>query len=362
MSHDFLAPDFSVIVDGVPLPMRAEAVIGLLEVVHEPDTLDHFALVFANDFPDLRWTHSGDTLFKEGGAVEISLGYVDALEPVFSGEITGVTAEFPERGTPSIRVVGHTRMHRLQGSLKTKTFLDVTDAQVAQTVGKAAGLTVRADPTPTRHPYLIQYNQTDLDFLLDRARRIHFEVIVDDKTLFFRKANDSAQKVTTLVWGDPQSVSLRNKIFPLRSFTTTLSTLRQVSRVTVRSLDPMTREPIVGQAATGSEVSMMGGTTSGPSIARSAFGDVEDTVVTPPAASREEADQLAKAIYNDRALRFVSGRGTAVGAPALRAGTVTELRGLGSRFDGLYYVTESTQRFGDNGYETTFSVRRNAVG
>jgi phage protein D len=362
MSTDYLATDFAVTLNGTPLPMKALAVIGSLEVVHEPDTLDHFALTFANDYPDLQWTHSTEALFKEGGAVEISLGYVDALERVFAGEITGVTAEFPERGTPSIRVVGHTRMHRLQGSVKTKTFVDMTDSQVAQKVGKDNGLTVKADPTGAAHPYLIQYNQTDLDFLLDRARRIHFEVLVDDKTLYFRKAGDSAQKTSTLVWGDPQALNPRGNVYPLRSFTTTFSTLRQATAVSVRSLDPKTRDPIVANARSGSEASTMGGTTTGPAAAQAAFGVAQDTVVSSPANSQEEADQLATAIYNERALRFVSGRGTAVGAPQVRAGTVTELKGLGTRFDGLYYVTESTQRYGSNGYETTFSVRRNAFG
>jgi hypothetical protein len=45
----------------------------------------------------------------------------------------------------------------------------------------------------------------------------------------------------------------------------------------------------------------------------------------------------------------------------LRAGNTIDLRGLGSRFSGLYYVTRTEHRLApDIGYVTRFDVRRNA--
>ena len=39
-----------------------------------------------------------------------------------------------------------------------------------------------------------------------------------------------------------------------------------------------------------------------------------------------------------------------------------QLGGLGKQFNGSYYVVQSTHTFGEDGYLTSFRVRRNAVG
>ena len=67
-------------------------------------------------------------------------------------------------------------------------------------------------------------------------------------------------------------------------------------------------------------------------------------------------------ILNGRARAFVTGSGRAIGRPALRAGGVIELAGVGKTFDGKYYVVQSTHLYGEDGYHTSFRVRRNAVG
>jgi phage protein D len=106
----------------------------------------------------------------------------------------------------------------------------------------------------------------------------------------------------------------------------------------------------------------MGGSHTGGQIAARAFGGKREEVrVDVPIASQEEADQRARAIYNERALQLVTGSGSTIGLPDLRAGHVIELDGLGPRFSGLYYVTQATHSIGNGGYLTTFSVKRNAA-
>jgi len=38
-----------------------------------------------------------------------------------------------------------------------------------------------------------------------------------------------------------------------------------------------------------------------------------------------------------------------------------ELKGLGTRFSGLYYITSSTHEVSAKGYRTRFNVERNAT-
>jgi phage protein D len=350
-SPRYFGPAFRVKVNSASLAADVSKNITDVSVVSEPDTLDHFTLTLANPYPEMRWTHTSDAdLFREGNAVTIDIGYVDDLQPMFDGEITSISPSFPETGTPTVRVEGYTRLHWLRGSARTRTFQDVTDQQIAEKVAQDLGLTPKAENTTTNHPYVIQYNTTDLAFLLERARRIRFELLVDGKDMIFRPATPVPAEGPVLTWGRT-----------LRSFHPTMNTLRQVNRVTVRGYDLHNKKEIIGRAGTGNEDTQLGGTLTGAQASARAFNRRdEDIRVAFPIASQEEADQLARAIYNDRALEFLTGQGSSIGLPDLQAGRTVDLQGLG-RFSGTYYVTRAMHSITGGGYLTTFSVKRNAI-
>lgn len=358
---DFLSPDFQVLVNGVRLPDN----VGVISVVvtHEPDSLDHFTLTVANEFPDLPFTDGNRTsLFQEGNAVTIKLGYRDALVQVFDGEVTRVTLNYPEKDSPTVTIVGHSRLHWLRGATKTKTFLNVTDSDIAQQIAGGAGLQAQVDATSTKHPFVMQVNQTDFDFLLERARRIRYEVLVEGKTLLFRKPADGKPKTYTLIWADPAAaIKPEDDKLPLTRFELTLDATAPATAVKVLGQNPSTRDPIAGNGKAGDEADSSG--TSGAAIAKKAFTKARDaTVVDLPVASQAEADEIAKALFNERVLQLVTGRGACIGMPKIRAGEVVELGGLGRRYSGAYFVTQSTHRMDASGYQTTFTVRRGAVG
>ena len=361
MSATLLAPAFEVGVDRMRLAPEVAATFSSLSVVHELDSLDHFALTLANPFPDLPYTHgSRRTLFAPGAEVTIRLGYVDALEQVFDGEVTRVATSYGEQGS-TITVEGHSRLHRLRGDTRTRSFLNATDGEIATAVALDAGLQAEVDRTETRYDHVVQANQSDYDFLLERARRIGFEVGVDGRSLLFRRRPDGSPSSLTLVWGDEQRAFAGPRSGPLLRFAPTLDATAPVTRVTVRGSHPTTREPIVGVAAAGDEADRGG--TPGPDVVRQAFrAGREVTVVDRPVASQAEADAIARAVLNQRAQGLVRGSGATIGTPALRAGVVVELQGLGERFNGDYTVAQSTHVLDGSGYSTTFSAHRGSVG
>src|ERR1700722_8118643 len=123
---DYFAPAFRVELNGSRLESDISANVEEVSVVSKPNGMDTFSLTLVNPYPELRWTHSDDAeLFKEGTSVKISLGYVDHLLPMFDGEITKISPTFPESGTPTITIEGHSRMHWLTGDRKTRTFRDM---------------------------------------------------------------------------------------------------------------------------------------------------------------------------------------------------------------------------------------------
>jgi phage protein D len=359
---NYFAPAFQVQINGTELNADISRNIEEVSVTSEKESMNTCSLTVANAYPEMRWTHTSDAgLFKEGNSVVVLMGYVDHLQEVFNGEITAVTATFPESGAPSVKVDAKTRLHWLQRDKKTKTFKSMTDKQIAEQVGQGAGLSVQADDAGIQYDYVMQHNQTDLEFLNERAKRIHFELLVEDRTLLFREAQETDSESFTLVWGNTQAgLSGGSTTLPLRSFSPTINTSNQVKKVTVRGYDPKTKHEIVGEATT--QDTTMGRTEDAGTATASAFNKSTEYVrVNAPVASQAEAVALAKAILNQRALTFVTGQAQTIGVPELQWGQVVMVDGVGPRFSGLYYIQQAAHRIGDGGFTTSLSLRSNSA-
>lgn len=355
---NYFAPAFRVEVNGSRLAADVTANIQQLSVVSKPDTLDTFSLTLVNEYPAMRWTHDprDSELFQVGTAVTISLGYVDALNYDFEGEITQLSPTFPDSGTPTIAVDGRTRLHWLKGDKRTRTYQNMTDKQIVEKIAHEAGLQPQAEDPGIQFDYVMQCNQTDLEFIKQRAARIHYEVLVQGKTLIFRKSKEAEPKTYTFVWGPLKSPA--PDTLPLKSFNPVLNTSNQPTKVTCRGWDYSSKSPIEGTAGVGDEEARMGSQTGGQIVAR-AFRGREYMRVNTPAASQAELAECAKAHYNHWSLEFLTGNASTIGVPDLRSGQTVELQGLGF-FSGKYYVDEATHTISGSGYLTNFTVKRNA--
>lgn len=289
-----------------------------------------------------------EDLFTPGNEVEIKMGYVNDLQTVVIGEITGLEPEFTTRSLPRLVVRGYDRGHRLVNGRKTRTFIQQKDSDIASTIAGEAGLTADVTDSEVVHDYVCQAHQTDMEFLKERAWRINYEVLVEGKKFFFRPVQNAASEVLTLTMEDD-----------LLEFRPRLSTMRQLTSARVFGWNPGDKKEILGQAASGDEVSIMGGSQGGGAMVQAAFGEASADFGNAPVATQAEADQFAKAYYNSAALALISGDGVCRGRSDLKAGTVIKIDGVGSRFSGQYYVIAAVHRYISNrGYQTHFSFRR----
>jgi phage protein D len=347
-----LAPAFRVRVNGADLPAQAAADLTVIAVQEDVNAPSMFTLQLINwDMARLRVTWSDEDLFAEGSQVEVHMGYVDDLETLMVGEITGLEPQFYADEVPQLTVRGYDRRHRLLRGRKTRSFARVKDSDIARRIAGDLGLTARVEDSQVTLEYVLQHNQTDMEFLQGRAERIGYEVVVEDKTLYFRPRQHTASQAITLT----READLIE--FSLRS-----STLSQADQVMVRGWDPKDKRAILGRARAGDEATHMGGAATGPQAASSAFGQASLIGVDQPVFSLAEADQIALGRLNEMALAYVGGEGLCQGRTDLRAGTVVKVEGLGQRFSGLYYVTATKHTYTPaRGYRTAFSVRRNAT-
>ena len=66
---------------------------------------------------------------------------------------------------------------------------------------------------------------------------------------------------------------------------------------------------------------------------------------------------MARGILADKVKDLVTGNGSTVGLPDLRAGRTVVIDGLGLRYSGKYLITETTHKIGGSGYTTDFTAR-----
>ncbi|MGH2562169.1 MAG: VgrG-related protein [Thermomicrobiales bacterium] len=291
---------------------------------------------------DMSWL-DGDT-FDVSKEVEIFVGYAGAEKSLVVGKITAIEPDFDEE-MPTVTIRGYDLSFTLHRAIKTRTFVNVTDSDLATKMAQEGGLTAQADATTQTYEYLIQHGQTNYDFLLNRARRIGFEMFVDARKLVFRKPKPV---------GGPIAVEWGKNLYQFRP---RLSIGDQVDSVTVRGWDPAAKMAIVGQATSGKGAPQNGISQTGASLAKKTWGAAERIIVDNPVGSQGEATHLAQAELDELTASFIEAKGACLGDPTIKAGGQIEAKGVGTKFSGTYYLTEVRHTISaETGHHTFFTA------
>lgn len=345
---------FEVTINGNSLSPEELVDIHAVTYSDEIDTPAMFELHVAIEHGETQELKYIDTeLFKEGGEVKLKMGYGSGTQEMMTGEITGIEPEFSESEILTMTVRGYDRLHRLCRGRMTRSFKQMKDSQIAEKVAQEINLSAEVADTKITYPYVFQNNISNFDFLLDRAHKIGYEIFVKGKTLYFRKPAVTESPVAELDFGDIS----KNLI----EFYPRLTTAFQLTEVEARYWDRKAKKEVVSTAKVGDELTIMEGQNSGASVTNSIFGKSKTIIGNLDMMSQAEAENIAKAKFNDHAMSYIIGEGICIGTPEVKAGTLIKLKGLGERFSGLYYVTASTHTIDDKGYLTSFNVRRNAT-
>jgi phage protein D len=342
--------DATVTIAGKDLP--PDEVFDLL-VEADLDQPDMVALTLANE--SKRWSTEaklGDELVVKAGLT----GKDQDAGTVFKGEVTGIEPVFGVKAGGS-RVVlrGLNSLHKLSRGKKSATFTKMSDQDIVSKIAQAYSLSTNFGKSPpnTKYDHVYQHNQTDLEFIRLRAARIGFEVLVQDKTLYFRKRTDEDSGITLNIGESGQRT--------LERFAPRLSTANQVSEVRVRAWDVEKKQEIIGNAKPAG--SKLGGTT-GASVSDKQHSNVLFFDVDVPVYSKEEADGIAKSILQDRQMSYITGDAVVKGSADLKPGIIVTVTVGDTRFDGKYYVTAVRHRYQhegpDQGFRTQFKFKRDA--
>lgn len=334
-------------VNGTPLKPEFNVAVKELAIEEELNLPAMFSFKMSLIKPE-DYSYQGIDLktFKPGDEIKIAMGE-DRKQDLVSGEITALEVEFDEESFLEVR--GYDWLHRLRFGTKRRSFKAIKDSDLVAKIAGDHGLSAQATSTATQYEYLFQNNQTDYEFLLERAQRIGYEIMVSGKNLIFRPSQEGTGPVATL----------QNRL-DVKRFFVQLKTLAVGSSIEVRGWDVRNKQEIVGKAKSGDETATMGqdsGVKLSQKIVASPIAYVNQLV-----KDVSEAEAIAKAQYNTIIKEFIQGEGICYGNPAIRAGKTIELKGFGERFSGKYYVIAVSHLITEEeGYLTKFKVKRTGI-
>ena len=354
LSMDFYVPAFEIYVGGKKdgKAIKGELKKDIIDVSYTDslETIDSFSLTVSNwdeEHWKLKHTDFDNELFTVGTELEIWMGYAGKLQPIIYGEITTLEPNFPQSGYPTLDVRGLNVLHKLRSKQETHVYTNKTDRQIARQIAGRLKLEAGNIEGDEKREFIVQDNRYDIVFLMERARRIGYEVFVDEEgKLNFQPSTRQKKESYVLEWGKS-----------LISFRPTLITTSQIAEVVVKGWNPKTKRPITGRARN-KDLETKGLGAGKMKTAEGAYQHRSEVVVNKPIRSRREADKLAKAKLEQATKELVKGEGTTIGLPCLRAASNVTIDGLGEPYSGSYFVTGTTHSISDSGYTTRFSVRR----
>jgi phage protein D len=305
-----------------------------------------------SNFDSTGYLYLGRDRLDFGTRIGVKLGPEDERRQVFTGKISALQADYPMSDPAQVLVFAEDSFQDLRLTRRTRTFEDATTASVAQQLASDHGLTPSVNLDGPSRKVVAQVNQSDLAFLRVLARSDDGEVWLEGSDLHVARRPDRDAGTVELAYGGR-----------LMSFFVRADLADQCTELGVCGWDVATKDSIDETADSSALGGELASDTSGSSILSQAFGDRKERAVRAVPLATDQARSLARAMYLERARRFVCGTGLTDGTAMVRVGSRVSLSGLGGMFDGTYYVSRTRHLFSvEEGYRTEFDVERAGIG
>jgi phage protein D/phage baseplate assembly protein gpV len=282
------------------------------------------------------------------GASLRALGYgadltlrVDADTTLFRGEITTLERQCDGASGRMLRLRAYDKLHRLRKTQRARALSGVTGGDVVIEAANALGLQSDVSDAGPAQSLAIQYEQSDLDFLVELAARSGLHLYLDGEVL---------RLLSLAGTGEPISLRLGRELATVRA-TASAETMRRSSQA--KAWNVLRTTVLAGAASPARQDAQ-----DMRSLDLSAFGDIGvRTLYNRVAASADETRGLAQADIDCAAADEVVIEASADGDPRLRPGAIAAISGVDDDIDGRFTLTQALHRFSEtDGYITEFST------
>jgi phage protein D len=402
-NRDFYVPAYEIKINRKDLPSFVARDVMDLRYTDDVEKMDNFEITVNNwDAEKLDFKYTGSkkgkdagqaaersTLFDPGQEIEIWMGYLKPtpdnptpMRMMLVGIITSLTPNFPASGSPTLKVSGQNILRQFMDKQETHDYVkqgdyENRDSDIAEKIGKRSKLKYNNRPVPIvincgardrEHPneHISQKNQYDILLLMQLAHRNSYDLVFvtkdednrlrnstgcpgklpDPPFLYFGPSTNLTRVSYLLEWGKS-----------LIDFQPTLKTTKQVAEVTVQGWNTLTKKPIKVTVKRSELDTRPQKDPQRMKKLEEGFKERREVVVDQPFRNEKEAKQYARSLLTENSKNMVTGRGSTVGLPDLRAGSFIKIEGLGLTFDGRYFVKSTTHTINTSGYITTFDAR-----
>jgi uncharacterized protein len=386
------APDFRLTINGAPVPPELRATVISVRYEDGRNAADRIEIVLAN--PDLFWLRKhvkgmgfapfptrlpaapglSASITPEGlldidNAITLSMGYVgDGPHHMFAGEITGVSATFPNGGMPTVTIVAHDKLNRLAQGKATRGFGLLPDFLIAMLLSAENLVIPLIDPAIVGASTVVavlkaifvgsgrkQAGQSDLECLAEIAKDYDADFWVEDDVLYLSRFLKEYTPSATLTWRKS-----------LMDFTPRLTTVGQVAGVSMKfTLREIPLDFLVSVYWDFDHERL--GVQVLPGVAAKAglpFSGANFSIVDQPISSPVDLANSALRIISELRSKLnkrMTGSGSCVGDPSIRAGKLVRLDGMGPDFSGDYRISSATHSIDSSGYQTRFEGFRELI-
>lgn len=345
------APTFTVKLGGKEIP--TEDITGI--EVDEQIENSGMCVISFNDMLDMkkqkfRWLD--DDRIWIGTRIEIAFSYAQSSgnasssggnKLLFIGSLHAITPNFDPGGSAKLKIRGYDlscnlmRSRKGQGIYENKSYSEIV-GDIAQKYGLKQDQIESS--TPVSDSVSRDSSEDDYQFVKRLANELNYEFFVREESLYFRNPKDDGSANFTFTNG-----------INIVSFSVETNTSVYVSEVQINFWSSNQKEKSP-QTAKQEEV----GNSFGLDLTSQQGKKIilENVNVS----SAEEANARAVAELKRRNKNLITGNLESIGNPSIRPGMIIEIKKVGDRFSGTYYVEKTKHSINQKGYSTTLMLRR----
>ena len=289
---------------------------------------------------------SEETDIEPGSEVKISMGFDQTNKVVFSGIIVkhciSIKPGYHNASYKNLVILECAdKAIEMTFQKKSEIFEKKTDSAIFTSLISAKGVTKKITNTTYTHPFLIQHEMTDWDFLLLRAKANGFIVFNSQGKLTVGKPEPAAGSISksTLIYGDN-----------ITDFEGEIDATTQLQEVSAGTFNPYTHAAV---SQTGSEPTGFPaqGDLTGKKLGSIASPPILKMNYNSPMLS-SELKVYADALLILSRIQRIRGSVTFRGLNIFSLGDIITLEGFGSRFDGKTLITGIEHSMADGVYLT----------
>ena len=332
----------------------------------------------------LHAVHIGSEVEVYGGAPATTMA-----EKLVVGEVTSIEGDYEDSVMRTV-IRGYDKSHRFQRVCRTRTFVDMTDADIAKKIALDAKFSpkdVEVEESRTTHKHMSQIAQTDWDFLTYRAREIGYEIGVAGGKFYFRKPSSASGgaggglgvSLPSPLGGGGTTLTFKKNLI---AFYPRLSSSGLVTDVEVRVWDPEAAAVVVGSAPVKTvsaklqddpaKLAQKFPSTAIPIPQPPKIPGLPDFGLAPSTSARivvdrpmhrgsslqTAVDEAAVGLAEQIGSTFAEAEGMAYGDASIQPGKAVTIAGVPEEFSGKWVVTNARHTFvpDEGGYRTRFVV------